>query len=180
MKVSSGVLQGPVPSRKGKKMKFKSKLIRNRQARPQLPDGTSTEPRGITGQEVRSRKMEYRLDCGRTVYIEEIRITASTIGYLAGSKDAIRADVIKRHAERVREQFPGHGAFLIKPTPEGALPAFIIIVALVSQPVCDPAADFSSLVFSWLSDDLGSSLPELIGREIRDIPWDQIAADGDF
>src|ERR1019366_48882 len=64
-----------LPSRKGKKMKFKSKLIRNRQARPQLPDGTSTEPRRITQREVRSPKMEYRLDCGRTVHVEEVRIT---------------------------------------------------------------------------------------------------------
>ncbi len=158
-------------------MKFKSKLIRNRQARPQLLDGTSAEPRAI--HKIPS-PMKCHLDSGRTVYVEEIRITSSTLGYIAGSKDAIRDDVIKRHPERVREQFPGHGAFLIKPTPEGALPAFIIIVALVSQPVCDPAADFSSLVFSWLSDDLGSSLPELIGREIRDIPWDQIAADGKY
>src|ERR1035437_661436 len=163
-------------------MEYKSKLIRGRAARPQLPNGTSAEPQGITRQQqvCCPKKMEYRLDCGRDVQVQEIRITSSTLGYIAGSKDAIRDDVIKHHAERVREQFPGHGAFLIKPIPLGALPAFIVIVALVSQPVCDPAADFSSLVFSWLSDDLDSSLPELIGREIRDIPWDQIAADGNF
>jgi hypothetical protein len=125
-------------------------------------------------------RLEYRLDSGREVSVEEIRITPSTLGYLAGSKDAIRAEVIKRHPERVREQFPGHGAFLIKPIREGALPAFIIIVVLVSQPVCDPAADFSSLVFSWLSDDLDSSLPELIGREIQGIPWDKLAVDGNI
>src|ERR1019366_1332739 len=156
-------------------MKYKSKLFRDRAARTQFPNGISAEPRGITQREVRSPKMEYRLDSGRTVYVEEIRITPSALGCLAGSKDAIRAEVIERHPKRVRDQFPGHGAFLIKPTPEGALPAFIIIVALVSQPVSDPAADFSSLVFSWLSDDLDSSLPELIGREIRDIPWDMLA-----
>ena len=161
-------------------MKYKSKLFRDRAARTQFPNGISAEPRRITQREVHSREMEYRLDCGRDVLVEEIRITSSTLGYIAGSKDAIRDDVIKRHPERVREQFPGHGAFLIKPTPEGALPAFIIIVALVSQPVCDPAADFSSLVFSWLSDDLGSSLPELIGREIQGIPWDKLAVDGNF
>jgi hypothetical protein len=158
-------------------MEYKSKLIRDRQTRPQIPNGTSAEPRAI--HKARS-PMKCHLDCGRDVFVEEIRITASTIGYLAGSTDAIRAEVIKRHPERVREQFPGHGAFLIKPTPEGALPAFIIIVALVSQPVCDPAADFSSLVFSWLSDDLDSSLPELIGREIQGIPWDKLAVDGNF
>jgi hypothetical protein len=161
-------------------MAYKSKLIRDRAARTQFPNGTSAEPRRVNPQEAYGRKMEYRFDSGRDVYVEEIRITPSALGCLAGSKDAIRAEVIERHPKRVREQFPGHGAFLIKPIPLGALAAFIIIVALVSQPVCDPAADFSSLVFSWLSDDLDSSLPELIGREIRDIPWDQIAADGNF
>jgi hypothetical protein len=161
-------------------MKYKSRLMSNRANQRQLQKGTSAEPRRINPQSVRSRKMEYRLDCGRDVLVEEIRITPSTLGYLAGSTDAIRAEVIERHPERVREQFPGHGAFLVKPIPEGALPAFIIIVALVSQPVCDPAADFSSLVFSWLSDDLDSSLPELIGREIQGIPWDKLAVDDNF
>jgi hypothetical protein len=156
-------------------MEYKSKLIRDRQTRPQIPNGATAEPRAI--HKARS-PMKCHLDCGRDVFVEEIRIASSTLGYIAGSKDAIRDDVIKHHAERVREQFPGHGAYLIKPIPEGALPAFIIIVALVSQPVCDPAGDFSSLVFSWLSDDLDSSLPELIGREIQGIPWDKIAADG--
>jgi hypothetical protein len=45
-------------------MKHKSRLIRNRAARPQLPNGTSVEPRRITQREVHSREMEYRLECG--------------------------------------------------------------------------------------------------------------------
>jgi hypothetical protein len=39
----------------------------------------------------------------------------------------------------------------------------------------DPTADLFELVVSWSSDDLDSSLPELIEREIRDIEWDCIA-----
>ena len=144
-------------------MRYKSRLIRNR-ARPQLPNGTSAEPRRITKPEVQGRRMEFRLDCGRDVLVEEIRITSSTLGYIAGSKDAIRDDVIKHHAERVREQFPGRAAYLMKPIPEGELPDFIFIVALVSQPVSDPAADFSDLVVCWLSDDIETSLPEMIER----------------
>lgn len=162
-------------------MKYKSRLIRNRSARPQLPNGTSAEPRRITQREVRSRKMEYRLVCGRNVLVEEIRIMPSTLGYFAGSGDAIRAEVIKGLPLRVHEQFPGSGGFLIKPVPEGKLPAFTFMVALVChEPVSDPTADTSSLLLCWLSDDVDSSLSQLIEREIRDIEWDRCAADDNF
>ncbi len=125
--------------------------------------------------------MEYRLDCGRDVLVEEIRIMPSTLGYFAGSGDAIRADVIKWLPERVHEQFPGSGGFIIKPVPEGKLPAFTFMVALVChQPVSDPASDFSSLVVGWLGDDIETVLPELIEREIRDIEWDRCAMDGNY
>jgi hypothetical protein len=50
------------------------------------------------------------------------------------------------------------------------------MVALVChQPVSDPAAEFSSLVVCWLCDDIETSLPGLIEREIRNIEWDRHA-----
>ena len=125
-------------------------------------------------------RLAYRLNCGRDVLVEEIRITPSTLGYLAGSKDAIRADLIRRLPDRVMDQFPGHGGFLIKPVAEGELPRYLIMVALVSQPVSDSNSDFSSLVFGWLSNDIETSLPEMIDREIRDLDWDQCAVDDKF
>jgi hypothetical protein len=67
------------------------------------------------------------------VYVEEIRITASALGYIAGSKAAIRDEVVKRYPKSVRDLFPGHGAFLIKPIPEGELPAFIFMVATMMR-----------------------------------------------
>lgn len=126
-----------------------------------------------------NRRLEYRLDCGRDVFVEECYISPSTLGYLAGSKDAIRAEVIKRLPERARGQFPGCGGLLIKPVPEGKLPAFIFMVALVCcQPVSDPNNDISSLVVCWLGDDIETSLPELIEREICNVEWDKYAVDG--
>jgi len=44
--------------------------------------------------------LEYRFDCGLIVYVEEIRILASTLGYSAGSKAVIRDDVIKRYPKK--------------------------------------------------------------------------------
>ena len=125
-------------------------------------------------------RLAFRLNCGRDVLVEEIRITPSTLGYLAGSKDAIRADLIRRLPDRVMDQFPGHGGFLIKPVAEGELPRYLVMVALVSQPVSDSNSDFSSLVFGWLGDDIETSLPEMIDREIRDLDWDQCAVDDKF
>jgi len=122
-------------------------------------------------------RLEYRLDCGRDVFVEECHISLSTLGYFAGSGDAIRGVIVKRLPNRVMDQFPGHGGFLIKPVPEGELPAYTFMVALVSQPVSDTAADFSGLVVSWLCDDIETSLPEMIDREIRAIEWDEHAVD---
>jgi hypothetical protein len=126
-------------------------------------------------------RLAYRLNCGRDVLVEEIRITPSTLGYIAGSKDTLRAEVIKRLPDRAFEQFPGRDGLLIKPVPERELPAYTFMVSLVcSQPVSDPASDFSSLVVCWLTDDIETSLPEMIEREIRAIEWDQCAVDDNF
>jgi len=126
-------------------------------------------------------RLKYRLNCGREVFVEECHISVSTLGYLAGSKDAIRADIIRRLPARVFDQFPGHGGFLIKPVPQGELPGYQFIVALVCyQTVPDSNSDFSSLVVCWLGDDIETSLPELIAHEICSIEWDEYATDGNF
>ena len=125
-------------------------------------------------------RLAFRLNCGRDVLVEEIRITPSTLGYLAGSNDAIRADLMRHLPDRVMDQFPKHGGFLIKPVPEGELPRYLIMVALCSQPVSEPASDFSSIVVCWLGDDIETSLPEMIDREICSIEWDKDAVDDKF
>jgi hypothetical protein len=120
----------------------------------------------------------YPSDRSRMVYVQEIRITAST--QIAGNDAPTRDDVVKRYPKSVREQFPGRAAYLVRPIPEGKLPAFIFMVALVCyQPTSDTTADLFELVLSWSSDDLDSSLPELIEREIRDIEWDWMARSRD-
>ncbi|HYW40349.1 MAG TPA: hypothetical protein VE957_19755 [Terriglobales bacterium] len=125
------------------------------------------------------RRLEYRLDCGRDVHAEEIRITPSTLGYLAGSRDHIRADLIRQLKERVRGQFPGSGV-LVRPVPR-ELPRYLIMVLLVCQkPVSDPHSDLSTLTVCWLGDDIETPLRELISREIFDVEWDKYAVDGCF
>ena len=117
---------------------------------------------------------DYQLDRGRMVYVEEIRIVSST--QITGSKGANRTDAIERYPKTVREQFPGRAVYRVRPIPEGEVPKFIFMVALVCyQPTSDTTADLFELVVSWSSDDLDSNLPELIEREIRDIEWDWMA-----
>ena len=57
----------------------------------------------------------------------------------------ICAEVIERYPKSVREQFPGRAVYRVRPIPEGELPAFVFIVALVCYPpASDTAADFSN------------------------------------
>jgi hypothetical protein len=125
------------------------------------------------------RVLEYRLDCGRDVFVEECYIGLSALGFLAGRKEAFRTEVIKNLPERARVQFPGNYGLLIKPVPDAELPTYTFMVALsCDQPVCDLSSDFSALILCWLSDDIGTPLPELIDREIPSIEWDKYAVDG--
>jgi hypothetical protein len=116
---------------------------------------------------------DYSLDRGRMVYVDEICIMTST--QIAGREASTRDDLVKRYPKSVREQFPGRAAYVVKPIPEGPMPAFIFMVALVCyQTTSDTTADFFDVVVSWSSDDLDSSLAELIERGISDIEWDWI------
>jgi hypothetical protein len=131
------------------------------------------QPTSRTGRAQSQPGPDYPLDRGRMLCIDEIRIISST--QIAGNEAPARDDVVKRYPKIVREQFPGRAAYIVRPIPEGAPPAYIFMVALVCyQPTSDTAAELFELVVSWSSDDL-DPLPELIEREIRDIEWDWMA-----
>ena len=125
------------------------------------------------------RRLRYRLDCGREVDVEGFYVGPSTIGYLEGSKEYIRDGIIKRLPERVREQFPGISGVFIKPVPEGELPVYTFMVDLVCyEPVLDSTEIMSMLTVCWLGDEIETTLPELIDREICAVEWDKYAVDG--
>src|ERR1017187_7626268 len=62
---------------------------------------------------------DYPSDRGRMVYVEEIRIIAST--QIAATRD----DVVERYPKTVREQFPGRAVYRVRPIPEGEVAKFI-------------------------------------------------------
>lgn len=125
------------------------------------------------------RRLRFRLDCGREVDVEGFYVSPSTIGYLEGRKECIRDPIIQRLPERVRQHFPGISGLFIKPVPDGELPVYTFIVDLVCyEPVSDPTESMSMLTVCWLGNDIESSLPDLIDREIRSVEWDRYAVDG--
>ena len=93
---------------------------------------------------------------------------------------------------------PDKDYFHIKPLPEGSsLPRFVFMVYLISEPISDQEArlsdgsrvidpisgqalrhyDGSKLIVCWLSDDITTSLLEIIKRETRAIEWNKYAVD---
>jgi len=122
--------------------------------------------------------LEYQLPGGRTVRLEECSVSFSRLGFLAGREERIREKVVNELPELVRAQFPGNYGLIIKPVPEGRLPAYIFMAALAcDQPVSDPSADCSRIVLCWLGNDVETPLPRLIDKEISDIEWDKHAVD---
>jgi hypothetical protein len=129
--------------------------------------------------------IKYQLDCGRWVTVEECYISQSTLGVLAGSMETIRRHLI--------EEINVNKIHLAKPVPD-ELPNFLFKVHLVSGPISDegsgvtdpisgreiPHYDGSKLVVCWLSNDITTSLPELIKRETRSIEWNKYAEDFNF
>lgn len=122
----------------------------------------------------------FHLDCGRDVYLEECYIARTALGWLEGSEEVIRNEVIPALPERVRKQFPGdyYGVF-IKPISEEHLPAYVFMVSLHCHETVrtdpDPDDICSGLVVCWLGDSIGENLQELIAKEIRSVDWDQYA-----
>jgi len=115
------------------------------------------------------QRLRYRLDCGREVDVEGCYISPTTLEILVGSIEWIRDGIIERLPKRAQRQFPW-GGVLVKPVPEGELPVYAFMVHLVCyERVSDPKSYSSSLIVCWLSDDIETSLPEMIDREICSI-----------
>jgi len=123
----------------------------------------------------------FRSDCGREVRLEECHIERSALGWIEGSDELIRVDLIETLPTRARKQFPGdyYGLF-IKPLPDGDLPLYTFMVSLHCHETVgvDPESDFSSLIVCWLGNTIGTNLSELIAREIRSVDWDKYAVNG--
>ena len=124
--------------------------------------------------------INYQLDCGRWVRADECYIGESTLGVLVGSGERLRRHVIEKLPEGVVGQFGGSTPHYIKPLPEGeSLPRFVFMVHLISGLVDLESRDHhnSHLIVCWLSNDVTTSLPELLKRETRAIEWNKYAAD---
>ena len=97
--------------------------------------------------------LEYQLPGGRTVQVEELCFRISRLGVLAGAGGTHSREGRERasQAGACAVSGPGNYGLIIKPVPEGTLPAYVLMAALASdQPVSDPSADCSRIpLLAW-------------------------------
>jgi hypothetical protein len=140
------------------------------------------EPKCVASsdQKIDRGRIALQLASGREVGIEQIHIELTTLGVLEGRFEVIRECVLASLPDRVRAIFPGKEAFSghFDP-PANELPSYVISVSLISlEPIGN--GDFSSLVHSWLADNLTGNLIDQIQNRVRSIPWESVATDGLF
>ncbi len=114
----------------------------------------------------------FYLPSKRLVSIESVSISSIYANVLEGTPDAISQHYRAHFAENLQR---GYGARLvIVEPPEGRLPAYRVVVNLVSDPVVRD--DFlSSVVLCWFQRSLAENLVEAIERIAADLDWEKIS-----
>jgi hypothetical protein len=115
----------------------------------------------------------------REVVLLQLHIRAVTLGFLAGSHDVIRRELLTRLPKLVSELAGPNTTFVLAADPPSPLPNYLYLADCTSGPV-RTQADFSSLVVVWFHDWLEENLDESLAAKIRSIDWNAHAVDGYF
>jgi hypothetical protein len=115
--------------------------------------------------------------CGRQVCLERLDIRTTTLGYLEGSAETIRAEVLQRIPDEVSKKYGQTGLLLHEPPP-GALPAFTYFMQLHSYAALAPEGDFSSLMVVWFDGALPVDLRTELAAQVERVEWSKWAKDG--
>lgn len=115
--------------------------------------------------------------CGRQVYLERLDIRTTKLGYLEGSPEMIRADLLEHLPSEVCKKYGQTGLMLHKP-PSAALPVFTFFMQLHCHDALTPEGDFSSLVVVWFDDSLPADLQAELAAQVERVEWELQAADG--
>lgn len=115
---------------------------------------------------------------GRSVRLDQLRIRTSTLGYLEGTPERIRHEVLKGIPDEVRG-FGWTGLLLHEPPP-GPLPMYTYFLALHSEVPLSAENSFSSLVSVWFADSLPRALESELADHVQRIDWDKRAVDGNW
>jgi hypothetical protein len=116
---------------------------------------------------------------GRKIYLEQLHIRTSWLGFLEGSPAGVRSEVLRRLPDHVKRTFGDTGLFLREPS-AGSLPAFTFLAGLASYAPVKPGFDRSALVVVWFGDALPDNLPAELTRQIEGIEWEKYARDGNY
>jgi hypothetical protein len=119
---------------------------------------------------------ELRLFSGRKVKLEVFHMQTLDLGWLFGTPELIRRDVLKKMHNQVSPLF-GNSGVLMREPPPGPLPLFTCIAALESAPL-QAEAHVSSLGVCCFTDSLPNDLRSHIVSHIEDVDWDRFAKDG--
>jgi hypothetical protein len=121
----------------------------------------------------------FRLASGRDVSLEQFHVRVSERGFLMGSPERIRAEVLGRLPKEAAQRYGSMG-FLLREPPPGRLPAYTFFAELVSLRPLSPSSDCSALVLCWFGNTLAQSIRALIGSELETLDWEKHAKDANY
>lgn len=116
---------------------------------------------------------------GRKVYFEQLHVRSSSLGFLEGSAETIRTEVLRRLPDEVARTYGRTGLLVREPT-AGPLPSYTFFLQLHSYTPVKPGADCSSLVVVWFSDALPDSLSAELATQLQGVEWERYAKDGHY
>jgi uncharacterized protein (TIGR02996 family) len=123
----------------------------------------------------------YRTAAGREVYLDQLHVQRFGLGWMEGRAELIRARVLETLPQRARQIYPGNNGLLITEVPretEGPYPRWIFLAELLSFEPVHPPAHCSGLIVVWFGDEVAVDLDDLVAENLRDVVWEDHAADG--
>jgi hypothetical protein len=120
----------------------------------------------------------YRTASGREVLLEQLHVQRFELGWLEGQAERIRERVLQELPDRARTLFPGTNGLLVKGLPPDHYPRYTFLAELHSFQPINPGADCSGLIVCWFGDRVPDNLDEAVAEALRDVAWEEHAADG--
>lgn len=121
----------------------------------------------------------FKLASGRDVLLEQFHVQSSALGFLEGSPERIRAEVLRNLPAEVSKRYGNTGLLLREPA-AGPLPAYAFFADLHSYEPVQPGADCSHLVVCWFGDSLPESVRGVVASQLETLDWNKYAKDGQY
>jgi hypothetical protein len=117
----------------------------------------------------------FKLASGRTVSLQQFHIRVSEQGFLLGSAERIRAEVLSS----LRGEYGLSNALVLREPPPGRLPAYTFIAEFSGERL-SPGADCSGLFVCWFGTSLPESIRAFVGSQLEMLDWEKHARDHSY